>query len=481
MRLVVKNFSMTFVIFGAARDVRNLYDQVDLLGVQPEYLLYLDGEDEPARYRGIPAYGLEHLVQFDSACPLTFVFKGLRCKFAESIEAIERKNVAIQGQRVMYYFEFLSELLKQADVLDPPQIIPPGKRYTLLALQLGFVLGGMETWVTQLCHLLKKAGAEAKLLSPLQFDHEFLNVGPEFYNVTREEVIEIGPFDSFLEYTCETLALLCKNPPAVFVDNGGYCLLAAAYLAKKRLGLPVKIIMVVHGDVEIAYKRVKVFHEIADTFIAVSDTIRDRLIQILPERVADIQVKINLPEARTASLGEKDREGPLQIAYAARLEASTKRALWLKEVITGLKLRQVLFMMHIAGDGECLEELKQFVVENGLGDCVKLYGPIAQKDMDEFWKDKHVFINFSTNEGGPLTLYEAMAHGLALVVTDTGCARKFVVEGYNGYMITQSDHVVDRLEYLSQNRGECMQMGQRALEALHEADAREENLETAFM
>ena len=83
--------------------------------------------------------------------------------------------------------------------------------------------------------------------------------------------------------------------------------------------------------------------------------------------------------------------------------------------------------------------------------------------MDAFYQDKDVFVNFSVTEGGPLTLFESLSHGLVPVVTDAGCARRFIREGENGYLIDSPEAAVETLKGLAGNLASLQGLGGKGL------------------
>ena len=130
---------------------------------------------------------------------------------------------------------------------------------------------------------------------------------------------------------------------------------------------------------------------------------------------------------------------------------------------SGLARRDVPFVLHIAGDGDCLEELRAFARDRGLEDQMRLYGRVDHSRMDAFYADKHAFVNFSVSEGGPLTLFESMSHGLVPVVTDAGSAKRLILEGESGYLIDSPEQAVERLCGLAGDRQKLAAMQRAAL------------------
>lgn len=359
--------------------------------------------------------------------------------------------------------EFFSELLTHARVEDAP-LCPESERSVAVGMNIDFVLGGAETWATQLFFELKRdlapQGVSVRIWEPRQ-QSGYLYVGREFYSIAADEVIQFGMFQGFVDYTLAALEQLTRRPPTLYFDNGSMQMLSAFFLAKKYLGLKTRILSVLHGDFSIFFDRVTRCQEVIDSFVAVSDDIAEHLRQRIPHRAQDISVYLQLPPEHPESLGEKSGS-TLAIAYAARLEARGKRCLWLLDVMDGLAAAGVDFSLSIAGDGECYEPLKEHIQEQGLGDRVHLLGRIPHQEMDAFYQDKDVFVNFSVSEGGPLTLFESLSHGLVPVVTDAGCAKRFVREGENGYLIDSPEAAVEALKGLAGDLTACRALGERA-------------------
>lgn len=91
------------------------------------------------------------------------------------------------------------------------------------------------------------------------------------------------------------------------------------------------------------------------------------------------------------------------------------------KVISKLKDRGVNFIFNIAGDGDMLPQLRNFVEENNLGDCVVLHGHLNNRDkINELFKQSDLFFFPSLSEGSPRVTIEAMSMGVPLVATPVG-------------------------------------------------------------
>ncbi len=90
---------------------------------------------------------------------------------------------------------------------------------------------------------------------------------------------------------------------------------------------------------------------------------------------------------------------------------------------------------HLIGSGQIDEELREDVEERGLTKYFKFRGEIFNEDLIQEYKSSHLFVLPSIYEGQPLTLLEAWAAKLPVIVTDVGGNRDFIKEGVNGFLV----------------------------------------------
>lgn len=236
-------------------------------------------------------------------------------KFGQIVRELTSQNEKLQPY-IWRDIEFFSELLTHAQVEDA-SCCPEPECSAAVGMNIDFVLGGAETWATQLFFALKEKlvpqGVPVQMWEPRQ-QSSYLYVGREFYGITAEDVIQFGMFDGFLDYTLAVMEQLIRQPPALFFDNGSMQMLAAFYLAKRYLGLKTRILSVLHGDFSIFLNRATRCQEVIDSFVAVSDNIAERLHKRLPHREPDISVYLQLPPEHPESLKKKHGHTPLRVA-----------------------------------------------------------------------------------------------------------------------------------------------------------------------
>jgi glycosyltransferase involved in cell wall biosynthesis len=94
--------------------------------------------------------------------------------------------------------------------------------------------------------------------------------------------------------------------------------------------------------------------------------------------------------------------------------------------------------LHLIGGGGDLgyeNEMRNLVKELGLSRVVKFRGVITGKEKIKELKSAHVFVLPSLSEGQPITVLEAWAAGLPVVVTRVGDNPRMVRNGINGWLV----------------------------------------------
>lgn len=107
------------------------------------------------------------------------------------------------------------------------------------------------------------------------------------------------------------------------------------------------------------------------------------------------------------------------LLYAARL-CPQKQPMVFGRTMELLAGRGARFTALVAGDGELGPDLERSLAERGLRGRVRLLGPVAADRMPALMAAADVFFLPSQWEGIALSIYEAMAVGLAVVGADVG-------------------------------------------------------------
>ncbi len=132
----------------------------------------------------------------------------------------------------------------------------------------------------------------------------------------------------------------------------------------------------------------------------------------------------------------------------------------------------------IVGEGPLEEELKKKARELGIDESVRFLG--ARDDVPRLLAAPDIFVISSRREGMPLSLLEAMASGLAVIVTAVGGCAEVVRHGHNGVVVPPANplalaRAVAELAGDAQKRAE---LGRNALKTAREKFSLQEAVRT---
>jgi glycosyltransferase involved in cell wall biosynthesis len=121
--------------------------------------------------------------------------------------------------------------------------------------------------------------------------------------------------------------------------------------------------------------------------------------------------------------------------------AAVGRLAWPKDPRTLVRalarVRVTPFSALIVGDGPERAGVEAEVRELGLESAVELCGP--RSDVPDLLARSDLFVLASRSEGGPISILEAMAAGLAVVAADVGGVGDLVVDGVTGLLVPPAD------------------------------------------
>ena len=143
-----------------------------------------------------------------------------------------------------------------------------------------------------------------------------------------------------------------------------------------------------------------------------------------------------------------------------------KGAFDLVEAMGRLKVRGCDLRLSIAGSQQRtgdLDSIRRRIKELGLEDTCQLLGDVRGERKASALGEAKIFVLPSYGEGLPIALIEAMASGLAVVVTPVGGVPDVITDGYNGFLVEPGDleALADRLAALANDRHLCEVMGRR--------------------
>ena len=127
--------------------------------------------------------------------------------------------------------------------------------------------------------------------------------------------------------------------------------------------------------------------------------------------------------------------GPLRILYLGRLIQEQKRVQLFPTILQQLQAAHMPFHWTIAGEGPERGWLETALTAAVAAGQVSFAGKIEYADVPALLDRHDVFLLASAYEGLPLSLLEAMGHGLVPVVSDLPSGIREVVDGRRGILV----------------------------------------------
>jgi phosphatidylinositol alpha-1,6-mannosyltransferase len=152
--------------------------------------------------------------------------------------------------------------------------------------------------------------------------------------------------------------------------------------------------------------------------------------------------------------------GSLRLICVGRL-IERKGQHYLIEAVKRLVEEGIDVTLDLVGTGDARAANEAQVAQLRLGDRVRFLGYVSRERIAEHYAAAHVFVLPSYNEGMSVALLEAMASGLAVVVTPTGGTPELVEPDMNGLVFDWGDvgGLTAQLRRLADDRSLLRRMG----------------------
>jgi glycosyltransferase involved in cell wall biosynthesis len=316
----------------------------------------------------------------------------------------------------------------------------------------GPVIGGAQTFLADLAAGLVSREAHVSLVTTGALHDKIAapiaQSGAEIYQdiwLTPSLVQDISP--SFARW------LNIRKPDAYVVSvspDVGWTTLP--YLRPE-----IATLAIAHNDGDVFYRPITHYASFLTCVIGVSQVVCDRLrsrCRIPPEQVVWIPYGVYPGKCPAERPAESVRD-PLRIVYASRLEDLDKRASDVIEIVK--RLRGILsdYRLDIAGDGTLQKRFRDLLAPEISEGRVVLHGWLTRVELHRILEGADAFLLTSDSEGFPIALVEAMAHGLAPVVTKLPSGTPDVVHHMENGILVQIgaiDDFVNAIQLLARDR-----------------------------
>lgn len=169
----------------------------------------------------------------------------------------------------------------------------------------------------------------------------------------------------------------------------------------------------------------------ARTVVAVGEYTRQLALKNYPVNIKVIPNGVDLSQLSPLEIRLNH---PVQIVFAGRF-MSQKNPLAIVDVLAELK--DLNWHCAMLGDGPLWEDVKGRIEEHGMADRFILPGWVTPEDVLTWFSKSDILFMPSLSEGLPVTGVQALAKGLALVVSDIGGFMNLVDQ--NGFLIDVSN------------------------------------------
>ena len=185
--------------------------------------------------------------------------------------------------------------------------------------------------------------------------------------------------------------------------------------------------------------------------VAVSKDIRNTLINCFGFRKDNTDVihnGIHLTESNSVRSGLR----PFIIGSAGRFFPVKDYPLMVEIALLVVAMGADDVRFELAGDGPGVTALEEMINSHGLKDRFVLRGQVD--DMADFYCNLDVYLNTSLHEGIPMTIIEALSHGLPVIAPAVGGIVEIIDDNKDGFLInSRKPHdFADKCLLLKENR-----------------------------
>jgi len=101
----------------------------------------------------------------------------------------------------------------------------------------------------------------------------------------------------------------------------------------------------------------------------------------------------------------------------------------------------------LLGSGSDAVQVREFISAHRLDRAIRLPGHINKQDMPKWFRAADMYVSCAQSDGTSVSLLEAMASGLPVVVSDIPSNREWVAEGQNGWLapVGSAEQFAERL------------------------------------
>lgn len=323
------------------------------------------------------------------------------------------------------------------------------------------MISGVDIFATHLVRQLIQRGVKVKIVST-SMEKNSATTLPLDSDLPLECLDHLFQARGWRQRWQLMIDYLEAHAPCIYIPNYDY----AYSSVSPKLSARVKIVGIAHSDDPVHYEHVTRLGHTWDAIVGVSQAITQQIATLMPSlqpRLHTIPYGVELPITRLTWAVVTDE--PLRLIYCGRLEQEQKRVMDMMEVAQTLQKHQIPFLFTLVGDGSARSAMEERCSTYGLQERIIFTGKLPNRAVAQQLQQNTIFLLTSSYEGLPVSLLEAMSHGLVPVVSAIRSGiPELVRHGENGLLSTIGDieGFADQLAYLYHNPAHRQQMAQAA-------------------
>jgi glycosyltransferase involved in cell wall biosynthesis len=134
--------------------------------------------------------------------------------------------------------------------------------------------------------------------------------------------------------------------------------------------------------------------------------------------------------------------------------------------------------LWITGMGSQEQELKKLSSKLGIEKYVEFKGYVTREDLEELFQKADIYVSTSLSDSTSVSLLEAMASGLVLLVTDIPGNREWIEDGKNGFLFPSGNYhaLAEKIIWILNDFKEIEKLRAENQKIIHEKALWEKNM-----
>ncbi|MEM7357722.1 MAG: glycosyltransferase family 4 protein [Pseudomonadota bacterium] len=293
----------------------------------------------------------------------------------------------------------------------------------LIVSPAAYPLGGVAVWLDYLLTGFSQSELDVHLALA---DGHFHNASSYLQRYPYAQTVRLdNPAGTQYGRVEAIISAVRKLDPALLVSVNIPDVYRAARTLRATSHAGLKVVGTVHGLEPQIFKDLDHYSDAIDQVI-----VTNRLTEEMLAELTGIEAKQISYAPYGVQVGDRAREYDtkcLRLLYCGRIEESQKRCSHIVEIVKQLELKQLDYVLRIAGDGPDKNRFLADLTKFASAERIKYLGALSAQELQvKGYGESDILLLTSEWETGPIVAWEAMAAGLVVV-----CSRYFglVCEG----------------------------------------------------